>query len=91
MSTAPKMSVTNGETDQPADSVPTAAESATPTHEEVAQLAYHYWEARGRPLGSPEETDHVFLNDNLVGSSMLVVAVTADILSALILWNGLKS
>jgi hypothetical protein len=45
----------------------------------------------GRPLGSPEETDHVFRNDNLVGSSMLVVAVTADILSALILWNGLKS
>ena len=36
-------------------------------------------------------TDHVFRNDNLVGSSMLVVAVTADILSALILWNSLKS
>jgi len=58
MSAAPKMAVspTTGETtDQPADSVPTAAESAAPTHEEVAQLAYHYWEARGRPLGSPEE------------------------------------
>ncbi len=58
MSTAPKMAVspTTGETtDQPADAVPTAAESAAPTHEEVAQLAYHYWEARGRPLGSPEE------------------------------------
>jgi hypothetical protein len=57
MSTAPKMAVSpsTGETDQPADSVPTAAESAVPAHEEVAQLAYHYWEARGRPLGSPEE------------------------------------
>jgi len=57
MSTAPKTAVSppTGKTDQPADSVPTAAESATPTHEEVAQLAYHYWEARGRPLGSPEE------------------------------------
>jgi len=42
-------------TDQPADSGHTAAESATPTHEEVAQLAFQYWEARGRPLGSPEE------------------------------------
>ena len=58
MSTAQKMAVspTAGETtDQPADAVSTAAESAAPTHEEVAQLAYHYWEARGRPLGSPEE------------------------------------
>ena len=58
MSTAPKMAVspTTGEkTDQPADSVHTAAELAAPTHEEVAQLAYRYWEARGRPLGSPED------------------------------------
>jgi len=58
MPTAPKMAVspTTGETtDQPADSVPTAAESAAPTHKEVARLAYHYWEGRGRPLGSPEE------------------------------------
>jgi len=58
MPTAPKMAVnpTTGETtDQRADSVATAAESAVPTHEEVAQLAYAYWEARGRPLGSPEE------------------------------------
>ena len=58
MSTAPKMAVspTIAETAvQPADSVPNAAESAAPTHEEIAQLAYHYWEARGRPLGSPEE------------------------------------
>ena len=48
MPTTPKMAVnpTTGET---------TAESAAPPHEEVAQLAYHYWEARGRPLGSPEE------------------------------------
>jgi hypothetical protein len=36
-------------------------------------------------------TDHVFRNDNLVGSSLLVVTTSANILSALILWNGLKS
>ncbi len=56
MSTAPKMAVSpSGEADRPEDSAPNAAESATPTHEEVARLAYDYWEARGRPLGSPEE------------------------------------
>jgi hypothetical protein len=52
MSTAPKMAVssTTGETaDKPA-----IAERA-PAHEEIARLAYHFWEARGRPLGSPEE------------------------------------
>ena len=36
-------------------------------------------------------TDHVFRNDNLVGSSILLVATAANVLSALILWNGLKS
>jgi hypothetical protein len=56
--TAPKMAVspnTAETTDQPADSVSTARESAAQTHEEIAQLAYQYWEARGCPLGSPEE------------------------------------
>jgi len=24
-------------------------------HEEIARLAFLYWEARGRPIGSPEE------------------------------------
>jgi len=43
MSTAPKMAV-----DQP-------AEPAAPTHEEIALLAYKYWEDRGRPIGTPEE------------------------------------
>ena len=37
----------------------TAAEHVTLTspieHEEVALLAYSYWEARGCPFGSPEE------------------------------------
>jgi len=57
MSTAPKMALspTISETEEPASSVPTAAESAAPAHEEIAQLAYRYWEARGRPLGSPED------------------------------------
>ena len=26
-----------------------------PSHEEIARLAYTYWEARGRQHGSPEE------------------------------------
>ena len=49
MSTAPKTALrpTGGEA---ADPVPEA-----PTHEEIATLAYHYWETRGRPIGSPEE------------------------------------
>jgi Protein of unknown function (DUF2934) len=58
MSTAPKMALsptTVEATDQPADSVAAAAESGAPKHEEIAQLAYQYWESRGRPLGSPEE------------------------------------
>jgi hypothetical protein len=36
----------------------TAAKMAVPeapTHEEIAALAYRYWESRGRPIGSPEE------------------------------------
>ena len=51
MSTAPKMAV-SPTTNQPAEQV---VESAVPTYEEIARLAYNYWEARGRPLGSPEE------------------------------------
>jgi hypothetical protein len=29
-----------------------------PTHEEIARLAYSYWEARGRKEGSPDEDWH---------------------------------
>jgi Protein of unknown function (DUF2934) len=29
--------------------------SRTPSHEEIARLAYAYWEARGRRHGCPEE------------------------------------
>ncbi len=36
-------------------------------------------------------TDHFLHNDTLVGTSILVVATTANILSTLILWNSLKS
>ena len=28
--------------------------SVTPTHEDVARLAYRLWEERGAPIGSPE-------------------------------------
>ena len=26
----------------------------SPTHEDIAKLAYHLWKERGAPLGSPE-------------------------------------
>ena len=58
MPTTPKMvaSRTPGEpATQPAHSNNTVAESAGPTHEEIAQRAYQYWEARRWPIGSPEE------------------------------------
>ena len=29
-----------------------------PSHEEIARMAYSYWEARGRKGGSPEEDWH---------------------------------
>ena len=29
--------------------------AVAPSHEEIAVVAYHYWELRGRPFGSPEE------------------------------------
>jgi hypothetical protein len=38
-----------------ADAVQSAAPVDGPAHEEVAALAYSYWEARGRQGGSPEE------------------------------------
>jgi hypothetical protein len=38
------------------DGKPTVeTELAPPEHEEIALLAYMYWEARGRPADSPEE------------------------------------
>jgi MFS family permease len=36
-------------------------------------------------------TDHVFHSDSMVGSSILVVGTAANLLSALLLWSGLKS
>lgn len=49
MSTVPRTAArpTNGEV----ASVVTEA----PAHEEIAVLAYQYWESRGRPIGSPEQ------------------------------------
>jgi Protein of unknown function (DUF2934) len=58
MSPAPKMAkapAAGESTDRPAGSVGTVTESATPAREEIAQLAYSYWVARGQPYGSPEE------------------------------------
>jgi hypothetical protein len=50
---------------QPAEAQPAAEPVQTsiaqvkaavaPSHEEIAVVAYHYWELRGRPFGSPEE------------------------------------
>lgn len=47
MSTAPKMAVS--------PTTPETTDRPSATHEEIAQLAYQYWEARGRPLGSAEQ------------------------------------
>jgi DUF2934 family protein len=44
------------ETRLPANDVErTAVSAASPTQEEIARLAYSYWEARGYEGGSPEE------------------------------------
>jgi hypothetical protein len=31
-----------------------ASAQAPPTHEDIAKVAYHLWEERGAPIGSPE-------------------------------------
>ena len=31
-----------------------ASTQAPPTHEDISKLAYHLWEERGAPIGSPE-------------------------------------
>jgi hypothetical protein len=36
-------------------------------------------------------TDHVFRNDAMVGSSLLVVGIVSSAISVLFLWSGLKS
>ena len=38
---------------KPADAV--ASPGPAPEHEEIARLAYSYWQTRGCPDGSPEE------------------------------------
>lgn len=45
----------------------------------------------GGPTAVALLTDRVFHNDNMVGSSLLVVGIAANLLSALTLWRGLKS
>jgi len=42
-------------TKTPAGKPSVEAEPAPPEHEEIAHLAYFYWEQRGRPDGCPEE------------------------------------
>jgi hypothetical protein len=39
----------------PANDPKTASARDPATHEQIALLAYQYWEARGRPIGSPDE------------------------------------
>lgn len=31
-----------------------ASAQASPTHKDISKLAYHLWEERGAPIGSPE-------------------------------------
>ena len=40
---------------RPAPAHYAAAPSGAPAHQEIARLAYSYWEARGRQGGSPLE------------------------------------
>jgi hypothetical protein len=47
--------VTNSQATDPTAPVPAALTDTTPTFEEIAHLAYSYWEARGYQGGSPEE------------------------------------
>ncbi len=42
-------------TAQAVEPVMQSAASSTPKREEIARLAYSYWQARGCPLSSPEE------------------------------------
>lgn len=49
-SPAPKMTET-----APPELVPDVGGPAPVEHEEIARLAYSYWEARGCPEGSPQE------------------------------------
>ncbi len=62
MSTAPKMALS--------ETAPETTDRPSATHEEIAQLAYQYWEARGRPLGSPEQdwlqAEHDLMMERLV-------------------------
>jgi len=44
--------------ESPASQAGTAVARAVPTDEEIARLAYSYWEARGCQGGSPEEDWH---------------------------------
>lgn len=37
------------------ESKPVSRNESSPTHDEIAALAYSLWEARGCPEGSPEE------------------------------------
>ena len=34
---------------------PVVSSGSAPEHDQIARLAYSYWQARGRPDGSPEE------------------------------------
>ena len=45
----------NGEDSPVTELLPAAAAAYAPTHEEIAQLAYLYWESRGGETGSPDE------------------------------------
>jgi len=48
-----KVKVNLSQTESQATTVPSA--NGAPSSEQIARLAYSYWEARGRQGGSPEE------------------------------------
>jgi MFS family permease len=45
----------------------------------------------GGPTAVALVTDHVFHNDAMVGSSLLIVGIAANLVSVAFLWSGLKS
>ncbi len=43
------------EEEQARNTAETQGATVSPAPEQVARLAYRYWEERGKPLGTPEE------------------------------------
>jgi len=67
---------TPSEIAEPQTAVLAVATTYEPSHEEIAALAYLYWEARGCQGGSPEE-DWLRAEQQLRSGTAIAVAATA--------------